>query len=1078
MVFADDFEKGLGSWRCRWAGKQPLLITDSKAFAGTKCAYSGPPGENRVMEHAFRFPLTGRVEVRFFDDLAKGKQQIAAVGTGAEGNILAIIVNDAPHYQYRISKDYSATKAARKQGWRLFAWECDGLSTSAFIDGVKVAETKAVPTIQRLSLGSFWNASTGWYDAVRVEERPPTRAAPIVEAEQIAREEAPEGKAVTVTAKKGASGKAFKGWDVKGHALTWYLGSESAGSYQLLLKHAGMGTAMRTGTWSGKALQIKFPDTGGWDRWQYQAIPVKAAKGVSVLKLANEGGSRNLDWIALIPADVPAQEYGKLLDEWLIGRGRRVTAWQMTQRAARGAGLTTGLVPAEPTGFRELPPLAELRRAVQSGIEGLGTLREKVLAKETAKLAGAFRVPPWPLAGPETELSRESYARLVRYLKLTSPRFRDWPYLANCRYHKREGSAEWDVRQNGTVALGYAAILRGPYDEKLGGVPRKQLLAELIQLLRTVSVTHYANFLPTSDGKPWGNHWQSAYWAGIIGEAAWLVWAQLPEDVQLMVARMVEHEANRYNTRRPDSGYLLDTKAEENAWNSEAIALAACMFPDHPNAKLWHERARVYMINAFTRSGDRTSDRVVDGKPLRERVTTVTLHEDYTLENHHRVHPDYLSCSSLNLRNALLYKAAGLPLPESMSFGARETFAVFKGLAATNGSCFYVNGQDWWPHQHDVPLILAAFMGVLHGDREGAYLERTTLDFFGKMHARFANGSAWDSREYNYANAEEEMVMRYTELYLLHRMFGEGPKPVSRDEFLASRAGTRLFERGGFVVHSTASKYASFTWRNGVMGLVFADDDTWLTAPYERGLVGSLTVKGKRDDKPKSLRQSVRELPEGFAAAAEVSRCQGTIRQWLAMVSLPGRPVVYLERLAAAADIEVDRVRTAAFGILNEDAPGINPNQRTLHSATGKRVVVGYAEGPSTELGIKGTWLNVDNRLGVVTSAASGFRYQDENRYRQSRLREVLTAHALDGMGAVDAGKTFGKAAVLVLPATTAAETQTQGIELTMAGTVLAVRLADGTVVLANLGPGKQQGTLHGIAYELAALETKIALGK
>ena len=1075
VVFRDGFEKGLGAWRCRWAGKQPLLVADGKAFAGTKCAYSGPPGENRVMEHTFQFPLTGRVEVRFFDDLAKGKQQIASVGMGNEGAILAIIVNDAPHYQYRIGKDYTATRVARKQGWRLFAWECDGLATSAFIDGVKVAETKVVPTIGALSLGSFWNASTGWYDAVRVEERPPTRAAPVVEAEQIVREDAPEGKAVSITAKKGASNQALKGWDAKGHALTWYLGSESGGDCQLLLKHAGVGTAVRVGSLAENQVRIEFPSTGGWDRWQYQAVPVKTVKGVSALRLANESGSRNLDWIALIPANAPAQEYGQLLDEWLVGRARRVAAWRMTQRAARAAGLATGVPPAEPTGFRELPPLAKLRQAARGEVEGLSALRNQVLAKEAAELTGRFRVPPWSLPGPETELSRETYTRLVRYLKLTTPRFRDWPYLAGCRYHKREGSAEWDVRQNGAVALGYAAILRGPYDEKVGGVPREQLLAELIQLLRTVSVTHYANFLPTSDGKPWGNHWQSAYWAGIIGEAAWLVWDRLPEDVQLMVARMVEHAANRYNTRRPDSGYLLDTKAEENAWNSEAIALAACMFPDHPNAKLWHERARVYMINAFTRSGDRESDKVVDGKPLRERVTSVTLHEDYTLENHHRVHPDYLSCSSLNLRNALLYKAGGLPLPESMSFGARETFAVFKGLAATNGSCFYVNGQDWWPHRHDVPLMLAAFMGVLHGDREGTYLERATLDFFSKMHARFEDGSAWDPREYNYANAEEEMVMRYTELYLLHRMFGDGAKPVSKDEYLASRAGTRVFKRGGFAVHSTARKYASFTWRNGVMGLVFADDDTWLTAPYERGLVGSLTVKGKRDDKPKALRQLVRELPEGFAGTAEVSRCQGTVRQWLAMVSLPGRPVLYLERLAAATDIEVERVRTATFGILNEDAPGINPNQRALHSATGSRVVVGHAKGPSTEFGIEGTWLNVDDRLGVVTSAASGFRYQDENRYRQSRLREVLSAQAMDGVGAVAEGRTFGQAAVLVLPAMTATETQAQGIKLTTAGTVLAARLTDGTVVLANLGPEKQQGTLHGIAYELAALEAKIA---
>jgi hypothetical protein len=569
--------------------------------------------------------------------------------------------------------------------------------------------------------------------------------------------------------------------------------------------------------------------------------------------------------------------------------------------------------------------LTVLRHIVHTGTTGLTELRNRVMEHELPKLATVFRVPPWQLPGPETELSRENYTRLVRYLRLMSPRFRDWPFLAGCRYHKREGSAEWDVRQNATVALGYSTILRGPYDETAGGVPQAKLASDLTQLLRTIAITHRVNFLPTSDGKAWGDQWQSAFWAGIAGEAAWLVWEQLPSDVRLLVARMVEHEANRFNTRPPDSGYLLDTKAEENAWNSEVVALAACMFPDHPSSGLWQERAKVYMINAFTRSQDRESERMVDGKPLREWVTTVTLHDDFTLENHHRVHPDYLACSSLNLRNALLYKAAGLPLPESLAYGSPETYGVFKNLTATNGSCFYVNGQDWWPHRHDVPILLSAFASVLQNDPQAAFLERANLAFFGRMHARFEDGSAWDSREYNYANAEEELIARYAEMYLLHRMFGDGPAPVSRDQFLAARAVTRVYERGGFVVHSTPRKYASFTWRNGVMGLVFADDDTWLTAPYERGLVGSLSVTGKRDDTPKALRHVVRELPEGFAATAEVSRCQGAVRQWLAMVSLPGQPVLYLERLVAAADIKVERVRTGALGILNETRPASTP---------------------------------------------------------------------------------------------------------------------------------------------------------
>ncbi len=178
------------------------------------------------------------------------------------------------------------------------------------------------------------------------------------------------------------------------------------------------------------------------------------------------------------------------------------------------------------------------------------------------------------------------------------------------------------------------------------------------------------------------------------------------------------------------------------------------MFPSHPNAELWSERALVYMLNSFVRPTDLAATRQVDGKPLRERLSAVTIHPDFTLENHNRVHPDYMGTIGLLLRNAPFYRAAARPVPGAAMFNVREVFAVFKGLTAANGSCFYINGQDWWPHRHDVPLFVAGAMNALAQDPDAAFLERAALASFTRMHARFADGSAWDRREYNYRNAE------------------------------------------------------------------------------------------------------------------------------------------------------------------------------------------------------------------------------------------------------------------------------------------------------------------------------------
>jgi hypothetical protein len=283
-----------------------------------------------------------------------------------------------------------------------------------------------------------------------------------------------------------------------------------------------------------------------------------------------------------------------------------------------------------------------------------------VVATEREKLDGPYKVRPHRKLGDETPLSRECYRRLLKYVRLTEPRFHDWPAAAGCRYHKRDDHGEHGVRQNTTVALGYSVLLAGKYDESIAGTPRAKITSNLVSLLRYIAITHVANFLPAGDCEPWGDQWQSAYWASMAGHAAWLAWDLLDDDVKVMIVRMVAHEADRFNTRPPDSGESNDTKSEENAWNSEVIALADCMLPKHPNASLWHERAIVWMLNSFSRDADKRDTHVVDGRPAMDRITAANVHPDFTLENHGRVHPDYLCCVDLLLRNVLLYEGAGL----------------------------------------------------------------------------------------------------------------------------------------------------------------------------------------------------------------------------------------------------------------------------------------------------------------------------------------------------------------------------------------------------------------------------------
>ena len=48
------------------------------------------------------------------------------------------------------------------------------------------------------------------------------------------------------------------------------------------------------------------------------------------------------------------------------------------------------------------------------------------------------------------------------------------------------------------------------------------------------------------NGRQWGDQWQSAMWARATGFAAWILWPHLDDETKLAVARLVEHEADRF----------------------------------------------------------------------------------------------------------------------------------------------------------------------------------------------------------------------------------------------------------------------------------------------------------------------------------------------------------------------------------------------------------------------------------------------------------------------------------------------------------------------------------------------------
>ncbi len=131
---------------------------------------------------------------------------------------------------------------------------------------------------------------------------------------------AQRGGEATVCNKVGDSGRSFKFWDDRGHALEWEFELPRAGRYAVLVRccHASAEPVTRLLLIDGEPLPgaetpLLFPHTGGWssttDNWRdlwlahdNAPVIVSLERGRHRLTLTNDCGiGLNLDWIKLVP---------------------------------------------------------------------------------------------------------------------------------------------------------------------------------------------------------------------------------------------------------------------------------------------------------------------------------------------------------------------------------------------------------------------------------------------------------------------------------------------------------------------------------------------------------------------------------------------------------------------------------------------------------------------------------------------------------------------------------------------------------------------------------------------------------
>ncbi len=567
----------------------------------------------------------------------------------------------------------------------------------------------------------------------------------------------------------------------------------------------------------------------------------------------------------------------------------------------------------------------------------------------------------------------------------------------------RSRSEEHWVRPNSGAVEGFAILYRfGSYDEKTLGVSRRELLeGTILPMLRYLVATHVTGTRPTSDGKPWGDAWQSAYWAQMLGRAAWFVWDDLPEGLRAQVRRVVVHEAERIARAEPPHQIKSDTKAEENAWNSEVLSAAMLLAPDHPRRPAWEKAFQKWVFSSLLRPADARSDAVVDGRTVREQFTGANVYDDFTLENHGFVHPDYMQCFGLSLGCALDYHLTGRKPPEALLYNVAGIYENLKWFLLPDGGFVYPNGQDWELFRNAAWVRSHLLMAVYGGDPDSWHWAGWSLETLERMQARSPQGNVFLPEEYFFASTQTDLFRSLGHSWLILQTAG----PVKRG--FRDRRGVRRLDSGGIILNRTGGAVHTLAWGARVMAQCVPYRLDRVVSPIERSGIGHVRLQGAKEPLPLRLAAaSVKDGPDWFIGELTVDH-GGKVRAELRFQSAADGAWTMREKLTALDDLTTAEVATGLVGVLNNRTWVYERGRREV-AFGGKTTAVGAQSGKTIEDDAAHD-VAIDGVLSIHADKPLRVRYFGASQPERARATERLYLNYLGGQRAWKKGEAISE---------------------------------------------------------------------
>jgi hypothetical protein len=527
---------------------------------------------------------------------------------------------------------------------------------------------------------------------------------------------------------------------------------------------------------------------------------------------------------------------------------------------------------------------------------------------------------------------------------------------------KQAGHPYRNVAGNQFAAAAAAYWLaRATPDESVARPLRGLVKLSLISHMAVPPVEHPMVFKWGARGNFWGNDdWHADLFAGTSGM---LMLPGLAPAEHEQLLKMLAWEADCDVEVAVGTKWTLpqlggSSKGESNAWTTALIQAARVALPRSARQSVWREAAIQYSLNSICVPDDIASDRVIAGKPLKDRVKGANFEPGGIQEHHGFYHPGYMGWplalqAYAQMMDEMLAEAE--QNPDVYLHNWRLAFDRLKQGTFANGRFIHCAGDDWnaYGYGNDHILPIGIFAGARFRDPDAVRLAFEWLALAEKQQALTGGpiqGSRLARLQHDYHNdfAWYEAISGATlacALWVLeHADTSAMPPPATEEQYNARNAGrpgrsqcgaaapgrdqrpiaaNQRMTAGGTYHEPNARlvwsrdrhRWASCSWRSayGEWQAIVQPIALPHLLKFNHNSTGIVQVAGGVPTK-RILAHRTSPLDGGFWSLGTIERAataprQGKplVRQHQALVALPEGPSVFVDLCEALESVEVQQ---------------------------------------------------------------------------------------------------------------------------------------------------------------------------